>query len=153
AQAITDALAKQADAAKGPQGQQGGPSSSGEDQAKNFAAAADEVRLAINDMTDADGAIKKTQGSTNQTITLKPAVDSEGKALDHLQNALRLLQPPQQQKQDKQDKQEQQQQQQKDKKDKKEQQQPQGGAGQRARDDDAKRQRAKQNNQTDPVDK
>jgi hypothetical protein len=140
AKAITDALGKQADAAgKQQQQQQGGPS------AKQLAAAADEVRLAQGDMSDAGGAIGKVQNTTNQSMSLKPAVDSESKALEHLENALKLLQPPKQQ--DKQDKQQQQQQQQQQDP----QQQQQGGAGQRARDEDARRQREKQKGAGEPV--
>jgi hypothetical protein len=130
AKAITDALGKQADAAgkQQQQPQQGGPS------AKQLAAAADEVRLAQGDMSDAGSAIGKVQTTTNQSMSLKPAVDSQSKAIEHLENALKLLQPPKQQDQKK-DQQQQQQPQ--------EQQQQQGGAGQRARDEDARRQREK----------
>jgi hypothetical protein len=83
---------------------------------------------------------------------LKPAVESEGKALEHLENALKLLQPPKQNKQDK-DKQKQDQEQNKDKQE--QQPQSQGGAGQRARDEDARRQRERREREqkTDPVDK
>ncbi len=153
AKAIADALAKQADAAGKQQGGQPGQPSP-QEMAKNFAAAAAEVRLGDTDMTDAKSAIAKVQTTTTQSVSLKPAVDSQGKAIEHLQNALKLLQPPQKQDQQKQDQQKQKQEQDKDK-DKKQDQQQQGGAGQRARDEDARRQRDKQQheNQTDPVDK
>ncbi len=148
AKAITDALGKQADAAgkqQQPQ-QQGGPS------AKQLAAAADEVRLAQGDMSDAGGAIAKVQNTTNQSMSMKPAVDSESKALEHLENALKLLQPPKQQKDQQQDQQQNQQQNQQQQQQEQQQQQQQGGAGQRARDEDARRQREKrQQGGNDPV--
>jgi hypothetical protein len=131
AKAITDALAAQADAAskaQQPEAQQ---------QGKNMAAAADEVRLAQNDMADAKRTLDKATTTTNQSVSLEPALKSQASALEHLMNALKLLQPPQQNqdKKDQQDKDKQQQQ-------KQHQQQPQqGGAGQRARDEDAKRQK------------
>ena len=101
-------------------------------------------------MTDAKGSLDKAT-TVKQSVSLDPTVKSEAKAIEHLENALKLLQPPQ--KQDKQDQQKQdQQKQQQDQK--KQEQQPQGGAGQRARDEDAKRQRDKQQHEgEEPVDK
>jgi len=147
AKAITDALAKQADAGAKGQGEQ-------QEMAKKMSAAADEVRQASGDMTDAKSGLDKA-ATAKQSVSLDNPVKSEAKAVEHLENALKLLQPPpkksdQDQKQDQQ-KQDQQQQQ------KKQQEQPQqqGGAGQRARDEDAKRQRDKQQREggSDPVDK
>jgi hypothetical protein len=155
AKAITEALAKQADAAaKAPaQAQPGQPSP--QQQAKTLSSAADEVRLSQNDMADAKTVIAKAAAATNKSVNLDPSVQSQAKALEHLDNALKLLQPPKQDQQDKdkQDQQQQQAQQDKDKKD--QQQQPQGGAGQRARDEDARRQREKRDKeaQSDPVEK
>ncbi|HEY0253750.1 MAG TPA: hypothetical protein VGC41_19600 [Kofleriaceae bacterium] len=141
AKAITDALGKQADAAQKQQ----------PDEAKKFAAAAEEVRQAIGDMGDAHGTLDKA-ATAKQSVSLDPSVKSEQKAIDHLEAALKILQPPQQNK-DKQDQQKQDPQKQDQKKDQ-QQPQPQGGAGQRARDEDAKRQRAKQQQgDGDPVDK
>src|SRR5207248_2493056 len=59
----------------------------------DLAAAADEVRLAGNDMADASATLDKAQHA-QQSMTLQPAIDSEGKAIEHLENALKLLQPP-----------------------------------------------------------
>ena len=153
AQAITDALAKQADAAsKQPQQQQQQGA-----QGKNAAAAADEVRQAHVDMGNAKTTLDKAVATKTQSVALKPAVESQAKALDHLKKALELLQPPPQKNdkdnKDKQDPQQQQQQQQQKPQDKQD-PQNQGGAGQRARDEDAKRQRDKQQHpaQSDPVD-
>ena len=114
-------------------------------------AAANEVRQGKIEMTNAKATLDKAVTTKTQSVALKPAVDGEAKAIEHLKKALELLQPPQKQDQNKQDQQQQQQQQQKQQQDK--QQQQQGGAGQRARDDDAKRQREKQqHSKSDPVD-
>jgi hypothetical protein len=150
AKAITDALAAQADAA----GKAQDPNQQA--QAKNMAAAADEVRLAQNDMTDAKRTLDKATAATTQSVSLEPSLKAQATALEHLQNALKLLQPPQDNKDDKQqqDKQKQQQQQQ-DKQKQQQQQQQQGGAGQRARDEDARRQRERREreSQGDAVEK
>lgn len=150
ATAIIDALASQADA--GAAGPQQNPS-----QAKSFATAAAEVRLAHTEMTDANVALDKAADpKKTQSVSLQPAVDSQAKAIEHLENALRLLQPPSPQQNDQKDQQKQQ-----DKKDQSGQQatkpddkqpQQQGGAGQRARDQDAKRQRDRQKPGGDAVD-
>ena len=148
AKAITDALAKQADAGAKGQGEQ-------QEQAKRMSQAADEVRQAGGDMTDAKSGLDKA-ATAKQSVSLDATVKSEAKAVEHLENALKLLQPPpkkndQDQKQDQQKQDQQKQDQQK----KDQQQQQQGGAGQRARDEDAKRQRDKQQREggNDPVDK
>ncbi|MBA3457466.1 MAG: hypothetical protein H0T42_30575 [Deltaproteobacteria bacterium] len=147
AKAITEALAAQADAAsKAPaQPQQGGP------DPKTLSAAAAEVRLAQSEMGDAGRILTKARDSKTSSETLEPSVKSQAKAIEHLEAALRLLQPPQDQKQDPQDKKQDQQEQ---KQDKQEEQKP-GGASQRARDDDARRQkeRRKQESQGDPAEK
>jgi hypothetical protein len=146
AKAITDALAKQADAAaKQPpqQGQQVDPMH----DPKALSGAADEMRQAQTEMGGALATLTKARDAKASSESLKPSVEGQGKALEHLESALKLLQPPKQNKQD--DKQDQ-------KQDKQEQQpQPQGGAGQRARDDDARRQRERREREskTDPVDK
>jgi hypothetical protein len=135
AKAITDALAAQADAAakaQEPQQQQ---------QGKAMAAAADEVRLAQNDMGDAKRVLDKAVSETTQSHNLEPVTKSQASALEHLMNALKLLQPPQEQKQDDQKKQDKKQDQDKDKDKQQQDQQQQGGAGQRARDEDARRQK------------
>jgi hypothetical protein len=173
AQAITEALAHQADAAsKAPQAAQGqGPTGGGAEQAKALGAAADEVRLAKGEMVEAKAVVQKAKESTSQSVGMGPAVEHQGKAIEHLENALKLLQPPpkkQDQKDQKQDQKQDQQDQKDQKKDPKDQQQgqqgakpdpkqQQGGAGQRARDDDARRQRERQEKnqprQPDSIDK
>jgi len=132
AKSITEALARQADAmAKAPQQQQqGGP------DAKAFVAAADEVRLAQGAMTDAHGTIVKARDAKQTSESLAPAVKSQQTAIEHLENALKHLQPPpKQQNQDK-DKDKD-----KDKQEQQQQQQSPAGAGQAARDQDAAQQK------------
>jgi hypothetical protein len=152
AKAITEALAQQADAAaKQPaqgQGQGQGP------DPKSLAAAADEVRQSQGDMADASANLVKARDSKTSSESLAPGVKSQGKALEHLENALRLLQPPPQ-KNNQSDKDQQQQQQQQQQKKQQDQQPQQGGAGQRARDEDARRQRERRDRdaQNDPVEK
>ncbi len=134
AKAIHDVLAKQADAAGKKAGAQPpGPHAQQGPDPKTLAAAADEVQLAQNSMADAKTGLGKAQAATNQSVSLKPAVDAEAKAIEHLQSALKLLQPPSKNNKKKQDKQ---QQAQGDKQD-----QSKSGAGQRANDEDARRQR------------
>jgi len=150
AKAIADALAAQADAA-GKQPQQ--PAQPGAPNPKTLAAAADEVKLSRNDMADASATLTKAK-TAQQSMTLDPATKSEEKALEHLMNALKLLQPPKQNKDQDKNKQDQQQQDKDKNKDKQDQQQQQqqGGAGQRARDEDAKRQKRRGQPQSEPVD-
>lgn len=154
AKAITDALAKQADEAS----KQAGQTQPGQGpDAKTLAQAADEVRKAQTDMTSAQHVLEKARDATQSSESIKPSVQSQIKAIEHLEEALKLLQPPQ----NGDNKQDQQQNQDKDKdkkdKDKDKQQQPQsqGGAGQRARDEDAARQRDRQkaHPSDEPVDK
>lgn len=152
AKAITDALAAQADAAS----KQKGPSQPGAPDPKALSGAADEVRQAQSDMSDAGRTLVKARDAKQSSESLKPGVDSQGKAIEHLQEALKLLQPPQQQKQQKQDQQDQDQKKQDEKKKQEQQQQQQkGGAGQRARDEDARRQKERRQKQggNDPVEK
>jgi len=153
AKAITDALAQQADAAAKQPAQPGQPQQG--PNPKALASAADEVRQSQGDMGDARANLVKARDAKATTESLQPGVKSQAKALEHLENALKLLEPPPQKntKNDKDQQQQQQQQQQQAKQD--QQQQQQGGAGQRARDEDAKRQRDKRNRdaQTDPVEK
>ncbi|HVK87132.1 MAG TPA: hypothetical protein VM513_23590, partial [Kofleriaceae bacterium] len=145
AKAIAEALAAQADEAGKQQQQQPQP---GAPDAKALAGAANEVRLANTEMTDASRTLGKARDATTSSESLDPAVASQAKAIEHLQAALQLLQPPQQNQQDKDKEQQQDQQQQSEDE---QQQQQQGGAGQRARDEDAKRQRDRQRRPSDPV--
>ncbi len=153
AKAITDALAAQADAASK---KQQGPSQPGAPDPKTLSAAADEVRQAQSEMSDASRTLVKARDAKQTSESLTPSVKSQGKAIEHLQEALKLLQPPQKnQDQQKQDQQKQDQQKQDEQKKQDQQQQQKGGASQRARDEDARRQkeRRKQEGGTDPVEK
>jgi hypothetical protein len=150
AKAITDALAAQADAAS----KQQGPSKPGAPDPKTLASAADEVRQAQTEMSDAQRTLTRARDNKTASESLLPTLKSQGKAVEHLEAALRLLQPPPKQDQKKQDQQKQQQDQAKQDKQKQDQQKP-GGASQQARDEDARRQkeRHKQDSATDPVEK
>ncbi len=151
AKAITDALAAQADAAT----KSGQPPQQGQPDAKTLAAAAEEVRQADSSIDGARGTLVKARDAQTQSQSLKPTLEDQAKALEHLEAALRLLQPPKQNKQDqqKQDKQEEKQDQQK--KDEKDQQQQQQGAAQRARDEDARQQKRRRDREagSNPVEK
>ena len=150
ATAITDALAAQADAAA----QQKGPPQQGAPDPKALSAAAAEVRLAQGEMSDADRVLARARDATTTSERLVPATESQARAIEHLEAALRLLQPP-----PKQDPKPQDQKQQDPKqpgeqdKDKKQEPQPAGGASQRAKDMDASRQKERRQREqaADPV--
>lgn len=92
AQAIADALAAQADAmAQQPPAQ---PQPGAPDAAK-LGQAAEEVRAATGDMDDASGLLTKANDPAQPvSVDLAPALASQQSAIDHLQAALALLQPP-----------------------------------------------------------
>ena len=152
AKAITDALAAQADAAS----KQQGPSKPGAPDPKTLAGAADEVRQARTEMDEA-GRRWPRPATTSTRASRLPGAQGQGKAIEHLEAALRLLQPPPKQDQKKQDqqKQDQQKQDQAKKDQQKQDQQKAGGASQQARDEDARRQkeRRKQSSASEPVEK
>jgi hypothetical protein len=167
AKAIADALAKQADAAQaGAAAGQGGQGPG----KKQLSEAADEVRLADGEMATVVDKLTTTLAKKGISHDFEPMTTGQTKALEHLQKALALLEPPKQQNQDQQN-QDQQKQDQKDNKDKNDKKDPKdkdqeqadkdkkakenGSAGQRARDDEAKRQRKRQEQQSQqaPVDK
>lgn len=144
-QSLDAALAKQADAAgaAGPQGAE---------QHKKFAAAGEEVRLAGAEMDRALGVMVDVRDRTGgKSHDLKPATAAQDKAISHLEEALRILQPPQKQQQQQQDQQQDQQQQ--DQQQQEKQQQQAGGATQSARDQDAQRQRRRDRSGGEPVEK
>jgi len=154
ATAITEALAKQADAAAGKPPQQGAP------DGKALAGAVQEMRLAGTSIDGARDAITKATASktTDPKSTdadLAPAVKEQGDAIEHLEAALRLLQPPKDKKQDKKDDQQQEQQSGPKPQQGAGQQQTAGGAAQQAKDDDARRQRERRAKgaRTEPVEK
>jgi len=152
AKAIVEALAAQADAA----GKQ--PPPQGQPDAKTLAAAAEEVRQGDASIDGARGALTKVKDAKAQSMSMKPATEDQAKALEHLEAALELLQPPKKndkdQKQDQQKQDQQQQDQQKQDQQKQDQQQQQGAA-QRARDEDARQQKRRRDREagTSPVEK
>jgi hypothetical protein len=163
-EAIAQALAEQADAAaqagaQQPQGQ--GPSP------EKMAEAAQEVRDAVGQMQGATTDLTTARDQAQQaSYDLQPVLDTQAKALEHLENALRLLSPPPPPEQQQDQKDQQQQEQQQDQKDQKDQQQQQQQAGedadeaarrmQQVRDAEAQRrreQKERERSQPDPVDK
>ena len=142
AKAITDALAAQADAA----GKEGAKPQPGQPDAKTLSAAANEVRQAQQEMADAIRVLTTARDDKQASHSLEPATKSQDKANEHLKEALKLLQPPQN-KNDKNDQKQDQQQQQQQQQQKKDQDKQQGGAQQRARDEDARRQKERQQQQ------
>ena len=163
AEAIAQALASQADAAA-QQGGQGGAPQGGAPQGgptpQALGQAAQEVRSALGSMQDATTTLTQARDQAQQmSYDIGPAIDSQKTAVEHLENALRLLQPPQQDKQDKQDQQNQQQQQQPDKQDQQQQQQQSADQQlQQVREREAQREREQRERErqaggADPVDK
>lgn len=150
AKAIVDALAAQADAAGKQPPQQGQP------DAKTLSAAAEEVRQADASIDGARGTLTKVKDATTQSMSMKPVLEDQAKALEHLEAALKLLEPPQKNdnKQDQQ-KQQQQDQQKQDQQKQDQQQQQQQGAAQRARDEDARQQKRRRDREAgnNPVEK
>jgi hypothetical protein len=168
AQAIAQALAAQADANTSKAGAEPGKEAG---EGKRLGEAAAEMKLADTEMTTAKTGLDKVLSQLGVSVTFDPMTEAQGKAVEHLQKALAILEPPKQQNQDQQQ-QDQQQQEQKDKdknKDKsdkgdkqpdagkdKADKQPPGSAGQRARDKEAersKKRRDQQQSREAPVDK
>ena len=147
AEAIAQALAKQADAAA-QQGGQPGAQPAGGPTPEALGQAATDVRTALSSMQDATTTLTTARDQAQQlSYDIGPAIESQKTALEHLDAALRLLQPPpppqDQQKQDQQ---------------KQDQQQSADQQLQRVREREAERQREKQERErqaggTDPVDK
>jgi hypothetical protein len=160
-QEIADALAKQADAAQQQQQQpQQGAQQQGPDP-KALADATDEMKQAVTSMQGASTGLGDAQKEAQTaSVDLQPTLDDQQKALEHLENALRLLQPPPKQNQgDKNDKDKQQQQQQQQQQQKKQQDDASAQEAQRraqqVRDNEQKREekrREQQRSQPEPVD-
>ena len=111
AELLTQALFEQADAA-GVSATAGSGASAGQAPAEQFAAAAEEVRAATGSMQSAGVGLADAAGAAAAPIPdLEPILGNQLQAMVHIENAIRLLQPPEQQ-QDQGDQQQQQQQQQ-----------------------------------------
>lgn len=164
ADAIAQALAAQADAAAQAES---GPNPGGPDP-KILREASAEVRNALGSMHDASDTLSRAADPTaTMSFDLSPALDAQGKAIEHLENALRLLQPPQQQQdqpprdqQQQQQGQDQQQQQQQDQQQQQQQQQQSKDEAQRrlqqVREREAQRERERRERQrlpSEPVDR
>lgn len=107
--ALAQALAEQADAAAAAP-QQGGQDA--QQAAERMAQAAQEVREATAQMQGAaDFMAKDVDDAKVMSVDVTPTLDAQQAAMEHLAEAIRLLQPPQQQNQDQQDQQDQQEQQ------------------------------------------
>jgi hypothetical protein len=154
-QAIADALAQQADQlAQQPDPQQ-------PDLGERMAQAAEEMRGAIGEMDAASGELAKA-ASPDRTASLDmtPTLDTQKSAIEHLEAALALLQPPQDQQQQQQDQQQDQQQQEDQQQQQEQQQQQQQQSAERrrerVREQEAQRRREREQQQrveSDPVDK
>lgn len=157
AEAIAQALAAQADAAnqQGAQPPQGG----GGPTPQALGQAATEVRNALGSMQDASTTLTQARDQAQQmSVDIGPALAAQQTAIDHLEAALRLLQPPQQQQDQKNDQQDQQDQQQQDQQQKDQQQQSAEQQLQQVREREAQRERDKREREqqaggNDPVDK
>ena len=92
--ALADALAQQADAAAANP-PQGAPAESGQEAGAQLAEAAAEVRKAGGRMHGASAALADAaERAGTMSPELEPALEDQLAALDHLQNALRALAPP-----------------------------------------------------------
>ena len=104
AQALTDGLAAQADAAAAS-----GDPKAGE-AAEATRKATDEVRAAQEQMSDAARTLGEARDAAGtQSTDLSPAVTAQAGAIEHLDEAIRLLEPPDDKKQDQKQDQDQQQ--------------------------------------------
>ncbi len=146
ADAIAQALEEQADAATAAVAQD--PKAA--QQAEAFAGAAQEVRAAIESMTGASVVLTRAVEDLETTSSdLSPALEDQPVAIEHLENAIKLLEPPQQ------DEQQQDEEKQDEKKQQEEVSQQQAQRKLQAiRDREAERQRNKRPQvQPDPVEK
>ena len=102
ADALGEALAQQADATPEPAGLSGTPPAAGGEsaavgtQAAGVAEAAREVRAAAGRMHGAQAVIADAlQRAASMSPDLEPALGDQSAAMEHVENAIRLLQPPQ----------------------------------------------------------
>ena len=116
AEAIAQALKGQADQASqapaAPSGAAGAVPTDPAQQAQTLAEAATEVTSAENFMRDASqGLSDANKTAATMSPDLEPTLKSQAQALEHIQNAIALLEPPPQQKQEQKNEQQPQQQQ------------------------------------------
>jgi hypothetical protein len=159
--ALAQALAQQSDAAA--QSPEAAGAQGGADMAKRLADAAQEVTQASAEMHGATDFLRKdADEAQTASVDISPTLQAQQRAMEHLENAIRLLEPPQQQEQDQQDQQQDQQQQDQQQQDQQqqEQQQAQEMSQQQAqrrlqeiRDREAERRRQQQPFKPEPVEK
>ena len=112
ADALAAALAEQADAASTTAAQAVAPQAPGADATAKLAEAAGEVRKAGGRMHSAGALLDEAAArAANMSPELEPALTDQTAAMEHLENALRALSPPDQDQQNQGDGQQQQQQQ------------------------------------------
>lgn len=155
--ALAQALAEQSDAAA--QSPQAAGAPGGADAAKRLADAAQEVTQASGEMHGAADFLRKdADAAQTSSVDIAPTLQAQQRAMEHLQNAIRLLEPPQEQQQEQE--QEQQEQEQEQQEQQQEQQQAQEMSQQQAqrrlqeiRDREAERRRQQQPFKPEPVEK
>jgi hypothetical protein len=155
--ALAQALAQQSDAAAQSPEAAGAPG--GADAAKRLADAAQEVTQASSEMHGAADFLRKdADAAQTASVDIAPTLQAQQQAMEHLQNAIRLLEPPQEQpeeqdqQQQEQDQQQQQEQQQEQQAQEMSQQQAQRRL-QEIRDREAERRRQQQPFKPEPVEK
>jgi hypothetical protein len=158
--ALAQALAEQSDAAaQAPQAPQAPGAPGGADAAKQLAEAAQEVTQASSEMHGAADFLRKdADAAQTSSVDVSPTLQAQQRAMEHLQNAIRLLEPPredqQQEQQDQQEPQEQQEQQQQEEQQAQEMSQSQAQRRlQEIRDREAERRRQQQPFKPEPVEK
>jgi hypothetical protein len=155
--ALAQALAEQSDAAaQSPQAPQTPGAPGGADAAKQLAEAAQEVTQASGEMHGAADFLRKdADAAQTSSVDISPTLQAQQRAMEHLQNAIRLLEPPQEdQQQEQQEQQDQQQQQQQEEQQAQEMSQSQAQRRlQEIRDREAERRRQQQPFKPEPVEK
>ena len=158
ADALAMALAEQADATNAAAAEQGSPASgeSAQDAAARLVEAAEEVRKAGGRMHGAGTLLADAVArASNMSPELEPALTDQGAAIEHLENALRALSPPDEDQQGQGDQQQQQQAQSQPREDEQMSQRQALKRLQAIRDREAERQRRRQSDpaRAEPVEK
>jgi hypothetical protein len=88
-EAIGEALASQADAAAGAS------DPSAQDQGKQLSEAAGEVRAGTSQMSAAHELMEAGQNqAAKMSVDIEPILEAQTQAMEHLENAIRILEPP-----------------------------------------------------------
>jgi hypothetical protein len=158
-QALAQALAEQADAAAQAPPQPGAPDAA--DAAERLGQAAQEVSQATTQMQGAADFLRKdAEVAQTSSVDVAPTMQAQQLAIEHLENAIRLLEPPQEQQPQDQQQQQEQQQQDQQQQQQQQQQQAQEMSQQQAqrrlqeiRDREAERRREQPQFKPEPVEK